>query len=259
MNFSTFFEKAPEGKTFNSSVVFLSQDGGRSLKLKIKIKKFKRKDVTGHTGPFWKTKEEEAQMRSHLPSLAEAPNAGELFECFVGDIIQSVLGTAALPTPPERVTENYVSQLLSLDRPAVFFETSAAGDLSDVASSPSVSVQEERAFKRPRFNKELVLETVFSSKERNTHAQVTLSKHLSSKDLSFSQVYLAPSGFLKLSLDSYKTLKATLENKILMDNARRISLIDGAVISDLQVWLEKYCNGLYKEYVLDKGGEGMYH
>ena len=121
------------------------------------------------------------------------------------------------------------------------------------------SKKEERPFKRKCFTKEFTLDTLYDSKKRTTVAQITLAKHLADEDLAFSQVYLADSGYLELTLASHQTPKDVLSNEVLMSNARRISIVEGAVIGELEDWLTTYCNDPYKEHVLNKGGESLYH
>ena len=100
---------------------------------------------------------------------------------------------------------------------------------------------------------------IFVQQSRSAHAQTVLGHFLSEKDLKFTQTYLAESGFLQLSLESLTTPKEVLSNEFLMANARRVPIVEGAVIDELQGWLEKHCNALFKKHVLDKGGESLYH
>lgn len=255
MNFPILFKELPRGRTFENSATFLSQDGKRSLRLRLQIKTTRNGNRSQDLPPLWATKKEEKKMRDHLPSLAETPTLEELFEHFIGNMIQNVLGEAILPTSTEEVKESYVSALLKLKNIAIFLESPARGDAPDTSASPT---QESRPFKRPRFSTDFVLNTLYSSKERDIRLQIALSKYLAQEDQVISRIYLAPSGYLKLSLKSFPTPDTILRSSLLMANARRIPVIESGVIIDLQGWLETYCNVLYKTHVLDKGGESMY-
>ena len=218
-------------------------------------------------------------MRSYLPSLDENPGADDVFEHFSGHIIENLLKGSILPKPKERIDSNFVSELLKLPDPSKFFEIPVEEDSgikteNSVTSSSlpteksfenlkrknSLRDEEERPHKqRKKFTAEFTLDTLYSTAARSTRAQISLGNVLSQKDLNFTQTYLAESGHFQLTLESSPTPKETLSNEFLMANARRIPLVEGAVIDELQKWLEKHCNALFKKHVLDKGGESLYH
>ncbi|NCP61771.1 MAG: hypothetical protein GW748_01040 [Alphaproteobacteria bacterium] len=263
MHFPTFFNKAPSGKKMTDSASFLSQNGKRTLKLTAEIVTADSKKSRKEESTLWKTKEEEEMIRSHLPSLDETPGADTVFEGFTSKLIEKILGYNSLPKPQERVNASFVSDFLNHPRPSEFFESQEDRDTTlgteVVAESSSEHPSSARPFKRPRLTKSFLLDTTYASKERTTRAQTTLADHLSRENLEFTQIYLAEFGFLQLTFESFPTPEMILSNEMLMANARRISIIEGAVISDLQEWLEKHCNALYKKHVLDKGGESLYH
>lgn len=274
MDFPTFFAKAPSGKTIEASATFLSQgDGTRTLTLTSTITTFDSKKSSKGVTTLWKTKEEEDIARALLPSLNETPGADDVFEHFSTHIIEDLLGNYVLPKTEERINSSFVSELLKLPDPSKFFETFVEEDppIESSSSLPKDSPQTlkrksselgggDRPFKqRKKFTAKFTLDTLHASATRSAHAQTVLGHFLSEKDLKFTQTYLAESGFLQLTLESLTTPKEVLSNEFLMANARRVPIVEGAVIDELQGWLEKHCNALCKKHVLDKGGESLYH
>lgn len=293
MHFPTFFNKVKSGTTLESSAAFISQDGKRTLTFTSKIVSSDSKKSAKGTGPFWQTKKEEEAVRSYVPSLDETPRANDVFGHFSGQIIEKVLGDSILPKRTERIDSSFVSEALKLPDPSKFFETvkidKETGETTSSDLSPSSPSQENTKslkrkasvldkeggkattasssdndsrkappVKRKRFTPEFALDTLHASAVRSTCAQISLGSFLSEEDLEFTQTYLAGSGYLQLTLESSLTPELTLSNNFLIDNARRIPSLEGAVIDELQEWLEKHCNVLYKKYVLDKGGETLY-